>query len=86
MDAHSTAKRQIFDIYYFSNRSLIMASAPRRCIHVSVVPASLEHFSHGSHDPALRSRMKFDDANQISFVEQFDCENHSVNDRSSALQ
>jgi hypothetical protein len=63
-----------------------MASAPRRCIQVSVVPASLEHFSHGFHDPALRSRMKSDDVNQISFVEHFDCENHSVNDRSSALQ
>jgi hypothetical protein len=38
-------------------------------------PASLERFSHGFHDPALRSRTKSDDVNQISFVEHFDCEN-----------
>ncbi|SEC03676.1 hypothetical protein SAMN05444171_0505 [Bradyrhizobium lablabi] len=30
--------------------------------------------------------MKSADVNQISFVEYFDCENYSVNDRSSALQ
>jgi len=30
--------------------------------------------------------MRSDDFNQISFVEHFDCENHSVNDRGSALQ
>jgi hypothetical protein len=39
-----------------------------------------------STNPALRPRMKSDDVNQISFVEHFDCENHSVSDRSSAPQ
>ncbi len=70
----------------FLQQFSIMASATWRCIDVSVVAASLEHFSHGFHDPALRSRTKSADVNQTSFVEYFDCENHSVNDRSSALQ
>ncbi|SDN77978.1 hypothetical protein SAMN05444050_2398 [Afipia sp. GAS231] len=30
--------------------------------------------------------MKSADVNQTSFVEYFDCENHSVTERSSALQ
>jgi hypothetical protein len=60
--------------------------AHRCCIHVGVVPCKSRMLQPRLPRPCFQITMISDDVNQISFVEHFDGENHSVNDRSSALQ